>query len=213
MSIGLLFLGGSRLSLSNNPQSVAALLCSFYPYWTATCITSSCTPTQPLTTSDQSAHLQPLRHLYALAVCPQYLCPVDVNTEQNCVVDIEIYMKQDYVSNNNSRLVYLTAPCLLPPLDNIETVRICSPDHYPLSLSSHSLKKVLTSPILRGNLYIQRKPASLLRMINNISTSSRVSNLLSHVLTKVLALNKASSKFKEVLMSLQDNLSTKKCNI
>lgn len=31
MALGLLFLGGGRFTLSNSPESVAALICAFYP--------------------------------------------------------------------------------------------------------------------------------------------------------------------------------------
>lgn len=31
MSLGLLFLGGGRYTLSNSPSSIAALICAFYP--------------------------------------------------------------------------------------------------------------------------------------------------------------------------------------
>lgn len=33
MAIGLLFLGGGAYTLSTSPESIAALLCAFYPKW------------------------------------------------------------------------------------------------------------------------------------------------------------------------------------
>ncbi|VDP92949.1 unnamed protein product [Echinostoma caproni] len=65
--IGLLFLGGGRLTLSNTPEAAAILCISFFPIL----------PDHP---GDNWYHLQALRHLYVLATRPRRLCAVDADT-------------------------------------------------------------------------------------------------------------------------------------
>ncbi|CAL8102080.1 unnamed protein product [Calicophoron daubneyi] len=65
--IGLLFLGGGRLTLSNTPESAAILAIAFLPIL----------PGYP---GDNWYHLQALRHFYVLATRPRRLCAVDVDT-------------------------------------------------------------------------------------------------------------------------------------
>lgn len=54
MAIGLLFMSGGRCSLSNSNAAIALLLISCYPRW-------------PIDSNDNRHHLQPFRHLVALA--------------------------------------------------------------------------------------------------------------------------------------------------
>ena len=88
MSIGLLFLGGARYSVDTTNESIASLVAAFYPYWQSSSITSSASvmPSQPLTTTENSSHLQALRHLYVLSSSPRYICPVDIETSNFCSV-------------------------------------------------------------------------------------------------------------------------------
>ena len=55
MAIGMLFLAGGNASLQRDPLSIACLLLSVCPRF-------------PLRTADNQYHLQPLRHMYVLAV-------------------------------------------------------------------------------------------------------------------------------------------------
>ncbi|KAI1295436.1 Anaphase-promoting complex subunit 1 [Halotydeus destructor] len=54
MALGLLFLGGCRYTISTAPESVASLLCAFFPKF-------------PIHSNDNRYHLQAFRHLYVLA--------------------------------------------------------------------------------------------------------------------------------------------------
>ncbi|KAM7533602.1 hypothetical protein Aperf_G00000127576 [Anoplocephala perfoliata] len=67
--IGLLFLGGGRLTLSNTPEAAALLTISFFPRY-------------PIYAGDNWYHLQCLRHLYVLATKPRRLCGVNILTNQ-----------------------------------------------------------------------------------------------------------------------------------
>ncbi|CAD2218084.1 anaphase-promoting complex subunit 1 [Angomonas deanei] len=81
MSMGLLFLGGGRLTLSNSSDAIAALLMAFYPVW----------PEHP---EDNVCHLQALRHLYALAVVPRVLETVDAVTHRPVSVPVQIVLRK-----------------------------------------------------------------------------------------------------------------------
>merc|ERR1712185_488878 len=69
-AIGLLFLGGGRASLGRNKESIAALLAAFFPRF-------------PAHTADNQYHLQPLRHLYVLAVAWRGLSVRDADTGED----------------------------------------------------------------------------------------------------------------------------------
>ncbi|CAH8449658.1 unnamed protein product [Heterobilharzia americana] len=75
-TIGLLFLGGGRLTLANTPEAVAMLVISFFPVL-------------PTYAGDNWYHLQALRHLYALATIPRRLCAVDVDTGRVVLSDLQ----------------------------------------------------------------------------------------------------------------------------
>ncbi len=75
--LGLLFLSGGNASLKRDNQSVAFLLLSVLPRF-------------PARTVDQQFLLQPLRHLYALAVETRGLHCVDADTGEPVAIDIEV---------------------------------------------------------------------------------------------------------------------------
>eukprot|EP00796_Vickermania_ingenoplastis_P005947 gene5947-4256_t len=157
MSIGLLFLGGGRLTLSNSTPSIAALLISLYPVW-------------PSDTKDNVRHLQALRHLYALAVVPRVVEAVEVITQRTVSVPIRIHLRHGQACasydeaaakrasgllnstrrdarhppegdspgqhlNKASSEVWMQTSCLYPPPDMIERIDVCSLRHYNISIS------------------------------------------------------------------------------
>lgn len=164
MSIGLLFLGGGRFTLSNSTPSIAALLISLYPLW-------------PSTVSDNACHLQAFRHLYVLAVVPRVVDAVDVLTQRQVSVPIKVVLRKGkrYSSLREvearrasglhswctggtpvgleakhyqfgeetekaenlpiHRDVYMQTPCLYPPPEMVERIEVCSPRHYPVTIS------------------------------------------------------------------------------
>ncbi|KPA83237.1 cyclosome subunit-like protein [Leptomonas pyrrhocoris] len=145
MSMGLLFLGSGRLTLSNNIASVAALLMAFYPQW----------PSDP---EDNTHHLQALRHLYGLAVVPRVMEAVDAVSQQPVSVPVCIFLRSADASGTTAptaadsgdaapqgttftakgREICTRTPCLYPPVEMIERVEVHSPQHYPLTFDSAS---------------------------------------------------------------------------
>lgn len=148
MSIGLLFLGGGSLTLSNSVSSVAALLIAFYPLW-------------PRDYSDNSDHLQILRHLYVLAAEGRLLQAIDAETNHSLSLQIRVHLSSQRVEreddmshqlssssrmwtpipkdNKKQLVVPLTTPCLLPELHTIDSIEVRSSSHYPLVLYGRDL--------------------------------------------------------------------------
>ena len=162
MAIGLLFLGGGKMTLSNSTHSVAALLIAFYPQW-------------PKNPTDNSVHLQALRHLYVLAVVPRAMEAIDFDTNQPVSVNVRIVMKSGTVSvDERSRAkdslwtpmpkgreqlaVSVTTPCLLPDPSTIEYMEIRSPAHYHLSIRGDAVQStgILVQVLRRSNRSIER---------------------------------------------------------
>ncbi|TGZ64196.1 hypothetical protein CRM22_006503 [Opisthorchis felineus] len=78
--VGLLFLGGGRLTLSNTPEAAALLSIAFLPIL-------------PNFSGDNWYHLQALRHMYVLATRPRRLCAVDVDTGRIVLSDMYAMLK------------------------------------------------------------------------------------------------------------------------
>ncbi|OAX80114.1 hypothetical protein ACJ72_05558 [Emergomyces africanus] len=114
MAIGMLFLGGGTYTLGTSNLGIASLLCSFYPVF-------------PTTVLDNKCHLQAFRHLWVLAAEPRCLIPRDLDTRRPVTITLSLTLK-----TGESRVTI--APCLLPNLDDLATVKIQSPDHWDLTL-------------------------------------------------------------------------------
>jgi Anaphase-promoting complex subunit 1 len=116
MAIGLLFLGGGKCAVGRRPEDLAALITAFYPRF-------------PATTSDNEYHLQPLRHLYALAVRRHDVVAVDVDTNEPVHLPVQVTME------NSSYRSYCT-PFLLQNSDiPYDDLRVSSRDYYPIKVS------------------------------------------------------------------------------
>ena len=136
MSMGLLFLGSGRLTLSNSVASVAALFMAFYPRW-------------PSDAEDNTHHLQALRHLYGLAVVPRVMEAVDAVSRQPVSVPVRIVLrptKTNTVDNTTAgttsqaapKEIRTRTPCLYPPVEMIDRIEINSTHHYPLVFDAFS---------------------------------------------------------------------------
>jgi hypothetical protein len=104
MAIGMLFLAGGTTSVKRDPISIACLLMSALPRF-------------PARTVDNQYHLQPLRHLYVLAVESRVLRTVDVDSGQPVSVNVNIDL-------TNGEVLKMRAPCLLPELDFVRAVHV-----------------------------------------------------------------------------------------
>ena len=101
---GLLFLGGGNYSLRRDPLSASCLLLAICPRY-------------PSRTIDHQYHLQPLRHLYALAVEPRVLRTIDVDSGHPVGVDIAAELM-------DGQKLTVEAPALLPELVSVKAVSV-----------------------------------------------------------------------------------------
>ncbi|PGH12280.1 hypothetical protein AJ80_06794 [Polytolypa hystricis UAMH7299] len=114
MAIGMLFLGGGTYTLGTSNLGIASLLCAFYPVF-------------PTTVLDNKCHLQAFRHLWVLAAEPRCLIPRDLDSRRAVTVPVSLTLKTGETKKT-------TAPCLLPNLVDLATVKVQSPDHWNLTL-------------------------------------------------------------------------------
>jgi anaphase-promoting complex subunit 1 len=137
MAIGMLFLGGGSYTLSTSDLAIAALLVAFYPVF-------------PTTVLDNKCHLQAFRHLWVLAAEPRCLVPRDVDTRRPISLSVSIVMK-------NGSTKEMTAPCLLPDLNEIAMIKARGRDHWPLVLDFDS-NEHLREKFRRGNqsIYLRK---------------------------------------------------------
>ena len=123
MALGMLFLGGGTYTLGTSNIAVASLLCSLYPIF-------------PTSVLDNNCHLQAFRHLWVLAAEPRCLIPRDIDTRRPVTIPVSLMLRTGEVKT-------ATAPCLLPELDEVSSIKIASADHWTITLdfaSNESLR-------------------------------------------------------------------------
>ncbi|KAF3897628.1 Negative regulator of mitosis [Trichophyton interdigitale] len=123
MALGMLFLGGGTYTLGTSNIAVASLLCSLYPIF-------------PTSVLDNNCHLQAFRHLWVLAAEPRCLIPRDIDTRRPITIPVSLTL-------NTGEVKTATAPCLLPELDEVSSIKIASADHWTITLdfaSNESLR-------------------------------------------------------------------------
>ncbi|GAX28424.1 anaphase-promoting complex subunit 1 [Fistulifera solaris] len=148
MAIGLLFLGGGTGTLGREPEDIAVLLVSFFPRF-------------PSTTSDNQCHLQPLRHLYALAVKRQEVRAVDVDSGKDVAIQLEIW------SDDCADPDCVTVPALLRNSDcERQEIQIASPEYFPLKLRFKDHQRCST-------IFVKKRstPLDALQSCQSVSTA------------------------------------------
>lgn len=118
MALGLLFLGGCRITLNSSPESVAALICAFFPKY-------------PIHTYDNRYHLQAFRHLYVLATEPRMVIPRCIDT--GTPVYAKIHYTFQGTGEGPGRSVEKLAPCLLPDLSLLKSVELVDGNYWNIS--------------------------------------------------------------------------------
>ncbi|ERS98820.1 hypothetical protein HMPREF1624_04010 [Sporothrix schenckii ATCC 58251] len=192
LAIGTLFLGSGTTTFGNSNLAVAALLVAFYPIF-------------PKSIQDNGSHLQAFRHFWVLATEPRCLVTKDMATGQPISVPILIYLRPSALSLNrpsasgapstappSETILRRQTPCLLPPLDDILTIRTdaSAQGFWDLEVAfakDPSLKAAFQAD---QNLYLRRRPAhqnafstTLQALANAPSTSSATSRNLFRALS------------------------------
>ena len=148
MAIGLLFLGGTRMSLRNDTlDSVACLYCSVFPRF-------------PNSTSDNRFHMQALRHFWTAAVDENRLLETRIDENLLLSVPIEIRPYQT-VSNDNPAKdsSFFQTPALLPRIEHPFIVFIRNPLYSSQSFSFDRMGDASSTPYIHsGPLRLFLKP-------------------------------------------------------
>ncbi|XP_033168826.1 anaphase-promoting complex subunit 1 [Drosophila mauritiana] len=162
MSLGLLFLGAGRFTISQTPESVAALVCAFFPKF-------------PIHSNDNRYHLQALRHLYVLAVEPRLFLPRDIDTNKLCLANISVLE----VGATELRRLPI-APCILPVLSSLQQVVVDDENYWPVcferSRNWHQLERALA---MSAPIDIKKRTGCL----SHLEDPDRLKSMLAQTLT------------------------------
>lgn len=137
MALGFLFLGDGQYAFSLSNLAIASLITSMYPVF-------------PDENSEIEAHLQALRHFWALSVEPRCVVIRDVDTREPCKVPVTIRLKSGEIRN-------LVSPCLLPDLNEVLLVETRSSDHFNIHIDFQLNSEYLEIFKKSLTLYVYRK--------------------------------------------------------
>uniref|UniRef100_A0A9J8D0C1 Anaphase-promoting complex subunit 1 n=1 Tax=Cyprinus carpio carpio TaxID=630221 RepID=A0A9J8D0C1_CYPCA len=147
MTLGLLFLGGGRYTLSTSNSAIAALLCALYPHF-------------PAHSTDNRYHLQALRHLAVLAAEPRLLVPVDVDTLKPCYALLDVTYRETQWYEETT--VELMAPTMLPELHLLKRIKVKGQRYWELNIDISKGTQHLQSILSKdGVLYVKLRAGQL----------------------------------------------------
>ncbi|EON96435.1 putative 20s cyclosome subunit (apc1) protein [Phaeoacremonium minimum UCRPA7] len=166
LAIGTLFLGCGTATFSTSNMAIAALLVAFYPIF-------------PADVQDNRSHLQAFRHFWVLATDPRCLVAKDVATGQPVSVPILIKLKKtplpsvaklssprkrsklapQAAEGSEDSVIRRITPCLLPPLEDISTVRTdaTTQGFWNVELNFEKDPSLITSFRKNQSLHLRRR--------------------------------------------------------
>ncbi|THV06211.1 hypothetical protein K435DRAFT_960693 [Dendrothele bispora CBS 962.96] len=143
-AMGLLFLGGGRYTLGTSNAAIACMVAAFFPR-----VNNS--------SSDNKSYLQPLRHLWVLAVEPRCLIVRDVETKEIVYLPLKIHMRE----GKEQHTTQLISPTLIPDLDRLVSIRVDTPRYWPFHLDIANIPSHRESLLRSQTLYVKRRTAFL----------------------------------------------------
>ncbi|XP_048585959.1 anaphase-promoting complex subunit 1 isoform X2 [Nematostella vectensis] len=146
MSIGLLFLGGGRYTLSTSGPAVAALVCALYPKF-------------PISSTDNRYHLQAFRHLYVLAAEPRVLVTREVENNTACYVPIQVTLKSTEFYHETT--LDMISPCILPEYNLIKKISVVSQRYLPISIDLGTDSSISRCLSKFGTVFVKRRAGYL----------------------------------------------------
>lgn len=148
LAIGALFLGCGTATFGTSNLAVASLLVSFYPVF-------------PASVQDSRSHLQAFRHFWVLATEPSCLVTKDIVTGQPVSVPVVIRLKPSSSSAAISPILRRQTPCLLPPLDDVQSVRTDATGlgYWDTAVDFASRPELAQAFRQNQSLYLRRRPA------------------------------------------------------
>ncbi|KAI1744858.1 hypothetical protein F4680DRAFT_443337 [Xylaria scruposa] len=144
MAIGVLSLGCGTQTFNTSNLAIASLLVAFYPVF-------------PDSVQDNKSHLQAFRHFWVLATDPRCLVTKDVATNTPVGIPISVRLKNSASSADDE--VRIT-PCLLPPLNEVSSIRTTSSEFWNIELDFNTHPEYVESFKRSQTLYLRRQPVS-----------------------------------------------------
>lgn len=141
MAMGMLFLGGGRYTLGSSDIAIAALLIAFFPLY-------------PINAQDNRAYLQAYRHFWILAVEARLLSVKDIANGQTSHTPIDILSRKGESDRGET-------PCVLPEVDQIDTIRIASDRYLHAAVDVKANKRHRRSLLDAQTLFAMRHLATL----------------------------------------------------
>ncbi|KAK6443716.1 Anaphase-promoting complex subunit 1 [Oleoguttula sp. CCFEE 5521] len=140
MAIGILFLGGGTYTLGTSDLAVASVIAAFYPIF-------------PTDVQDNRVHLQALRHFWVFAAEKRCIVVEDVDTGRPVAMPLLLTLQ-------TGEEKMLRAPCLLPDLATVATLRSTDPGYWPITLDFASNPAHLESFLKNQTIPMRRCPAA-----------------------------------------------------
>ncbi|PWN32894.1 uncharacterized protein FA14DRAFT_79185 [Meira miltonrushii] len=144
MAMGMLFLGGGRYTLGSSDIAIAALLIAFFPLY-------------PINAQDNRAYLQAYRHFWILAVEARLLSVKDIRSGETSHTPIDILLN----SNGGEQSNQGETPCVLPEVDQIDTIRIASDRYLHAAIDVKTNKHHRRTLLDTQTMFAMRRLASL----------------------------------------------------
>jgi anaphase-promoting complex subunit 1 len=144
MSIGMLFLGAGRFTLSTSDSAIVALLIAFYPRY-------------PVNAQDNRCHLQAYRHLWLLAVEARLLSVEDVDSGESSRMPVDMQLEHSGEIDN----LIISMPCLLPKVQEVKSIGIASDRYYSSKLDIRGNPLHQKAVVGNRKLYVKKKAADL----------------------------------------------------
>jgi anaphase-promoting complex subunit 1 len=168
MAFGTLFIAGGTQTFSRSNKAIASLICAFYPLF-------------PMDVQDSRAHLQAFRHFWVLAAEPRCLVIRDVDTGRAISMPLTIHLTDSTTRN-------VVAPCLLPELNDVDTLETNDTAYWPTVLDFTNNKSHRAAFEANQTLLVRRRSAhdmyantfSATLAALNEAQSSRAQQLMFH---------------------------------
>lgn len=146
MAMGMLFLGGGRYTLGSSDISIAALLIAFFPLY-------------PINAQDNRAYLQAYRHFWILAVEARLLSVKDIRSGETSHTPIDFLLNSN--SNGGEQNKQGETPCVLPEVDQIDTIRIASDRYLHAAIDVKTNKHHRSTLLDTQTMFVMRRLATL----------------------------------------------------
>lgn len=150
MAMGMLFLGGGRFTLASSDVAIASILISFFPLY-------------PINAQDNRADLQAYRHFWILAVESRLLSVKDVQSSETSRTPIDILLtgSKKNQSVEEVQLSSTSTPCVLPEMQQIDTIRIASDRYLQTAIDVKSNKKHRRALLESQTMFAMKRLACL----------------------------------------------------